>query len=108
MREVCVIHDFLQAFFRQCGPREGASYGISPEIMDTYVKSCGELAKALPKNEGEVHARPLIVEASQSNQTVRRQYCQYHRIGDILASFPGCRGSYDGLGMRVVAPTVWE
>jgi len=33
----------LQTFFRQYGPLKNAPYGINPEIMDTYVKSCGKL-----------------------------------------------------------------
>ena len=31
----------MQNFFRQRAPQEGAPYGIQPEVMDTYVKSCG-------------------------------------------------------------------
>ncbi|XP_065671512.1 phosphatidylinositol 3-kinase catalytic subunit type 3 isoform X4 [Hydra vulgaris] len=30
----------IQNFFRQHNPEEGALYGIHPETMDTYVKSC--------------------------------------------------------------------
>lgn len=32
-----------QSFFRKHAPSEKGPYGISPEVMDTYVKSCGEL-----------------------------------------------------------------
>lgn len=34
---------FLQSFFRKHAPSEKGPYGISSEVMDTYVKSCGEL-----------------------------------------------------------------
>ena len=30
----------IQNFFRKCNPSETAPYGIHPEVMDTYVKSC--------------------------------------------------------------------
>lgn len=30
-----------QNYFRRHAPCESAPYGISPEVMDTYVKSCG-------------------------------------------------------------------
>nr|QFR39795.1 phosphatidylinositol 3-kinase catalytic subunit [Azumapecten farreri] len=30
----------IQNFFRKHAPAEGAPYGISPEVMDNYVKSC--------------------------------------------------------------------
>ncbi len=30
----------IQTYFQQHGPNEKAPYGIAPEIMDTYVKSC--------------------------------------------------------------------
>jgi len=33
---------FRQSFFRKHAPSEKGPYGISPEVMDTYVKSCGE------------------------------------------------------------------
>ena len=33
----------IQNFFRHFGPVEGAPYGIHPDVMDTYVKSCGKL-----------------------------------------------------------------
>jgi phosphatidylinositol 3-kinase len=32
----------IQNYFRKQGPCEGAPYGIQPEVMDNYVKSCGE------------------------------------------------------------------
>ena len=31
-----------QSFFRKHAPSEKGPYGISSEVMDTYVKSCGE------------------------------------------------------------------
>lgn len=34
---------FRQSFFRKHAPSEKGPYGISSEVMDTYVKSCGEL-----------------------------------------------------------------
>ena len=37
---VCVN---AQNFFRHFGPMENAPYGIHPDVMDTYVKSCGKL-----------------------------------------------------------------
>jgi phosphatidylinositol 3-kinase len=35
-------HKSIQAYFRSHGPSEKGPYGISPEIMDTYIKSCGK------------------------------------------------------------------
>ena len=32
----------IQNYFRHHGPSETAPYGISHEVMDTYIKSCGE------------------------------------------------------------------
>lgn len=31
----------IQKFFRDAAPCENAPYGIQPDVMDTYVKSCG-------------------------------------------------------------------
>ena len=41
-----VIHNnyySIQSFFKTFAPNESAPYGIQPEVMDTYVKSCGKL-----------------------------------------------------------------
>ena len=39
---VMIIYFFsIQNYFRRHAPCESAPYGISPEVMDTYVKSCG-------------------------------------------------------------------
>lgn len=35
--------DSIQKFFRSHAPAEGVPYGISADVMDTYVKSCGKL-----------------------------------------------------------------
>lgn len=32
----------IQKFFRDHAPAENVPYGISPDVMDTYVKSCGK------------------------------------------------------------------
>jgi len=37
---VLLTYKNIQTFFRQYGPLKNAPYGINPEIMDTYVKSC--------------------------------------------------------------------
>ena len=50
----CTVHipihvytsSFDQNFFRHFAPMEGTPYGIHPEVMDTYVKSCGECSIA--------------------------------------------------------------
>lgn len=34
--------DSIQRFFRVHASNENAPYGVSPEVMDTYVKSCGK------------------------------------------------------------------
>lgn len=34
-------HTSIQAYFRKHQPDPGAPYGIKPEVMDTYVRSCG-------------------------------------------------------------------
>ena len=31
----------IQNFLKKHAPMEGAPYGIAPEVMDNYVKSCG-------------------------------------------------------------------
>lgn len=36
-------NDSIQKFFRSNATCESAPYGISPDVMDTYVKSCGKL-----------------------------------------------------------------
>lgn len=41
-----------QSFFRKHAPSEKGPYGISSEVMDTYVKSCGESLSFL---SGSVH-----------------------------------------------------
>ena len=33
----------IQNYFKKQAPAEGAPYGIAPEIMDNYIKSCGKL-----------------------------------------------------------------
>ncbi|XP_046853981.1 phosphatidylinositol 3-kinase catalytic subunit type 3-like [Xenia sp. Carnegie-2017] len=38
--EVLATDGSIQNFFRKHSPSEGSSYGISPDVMDTYVKSC--------------------------------------------------------------------
>ncbi len=40
--EVLVNDGSLINYFRKVAPAENASNGVSPEIMDNYVKSCGE------------------------------------------------------------------
>jgi hypothetical protein len=34
-------HNSIQAYFRKHRPDPSAAYGIKPEVMDTYVRSCG-------------------------------------------------------------------
>ncbi|XP_077555495.1 phosphatidylinositol 3-kinase 59F [Haemaphysalis longicornis] len=38
--DVLRMEDTIQKFFRKHAPSETGPYGISPEVMDTYVKSC--------------------------------------------------------------------
>lgn len=38
--EVIKVHD-IQKFFREHAPCDTGPYGISPDVMDTYIKSCG-------------------------------------------------------------------
>ncbi|XP_064474715.1 phosphatidylinositol 3-kinase catalytic subunit type 3-like [Ornithodoros turicata] len=38
--EVLASEDTIQKFFRKHAPSETGPYGISPDVMDTYVKSC--------------------------------------------------------------------
>lgn len=42
--EVIKSYD-IQKFFREHAPCENAPYGISPDVMDTYIKSCGKCSK---------------------------------------------------------------
>ena len=32
----------IQNYFKKQAPADGSPYGISPEVMDNYIKSCGE------------------------------------------------------------------
>lgn len=38
--EVLRSEGCIQNFFRKHNPSEGSPYGISADVMDTYVKSC--------------------------------------------------------------------
>lgn len=44
----------IQNYFRKQAPAEGVPYGISQEVMDNYVKSCG-------KASIQHYLRPLLV-----------------------------------------------
>jgi len=39
--EVLEKEGTIQNFLRKQAPCEGAPYGIQPEVMENYVKSCG-------------------------------------------------------------------
>ena len=41
MAEVLEKEGTIQNFLRKQAPCEGAPYGIQPEVMENYVKSCG-------------------------------------------------------------------
>uniref|UniRef100_A0A8C3BI71 Phosphatidylinositol 3-kinase catalytic subunit type 3 n=1 Tax=Cairina moschata TaxID=8855 RepID=A0A8C3BI71_CAIMO len=41
--EVLATEESIQNFFRKHAPSETGPHGISAEVMDTYVKSCGKL-----------------------------------------------------------------
>lgn len=43
----CKILSF-QNFFRKYAPSDNGPYGISAEVMDTYVKSCGKFDRLFP------------------------------------------------------------
>lgn len=38
--EALATEGSIQNFFRKHNPCEGAPYGIKPETMDTYIRSC--------------------------------------------------------------------
>lgn len=40
--EVLATEGTIQNFFRKYHPSETGPYGIAPDIMDTYVRSCGK------------------------------------------------------------------
>ena len=40
MQEILTAEGSIQNFFRKCSPSENGPYGIHPEVMETYVKSC--------------------------------------------------------------------
>ena len=40
IREILQAERTIQNFFRKYNPSEASPYGIHPEVMDTYVKSC--------------------------------------------------------------------
>lgn len=39
--EVLNQHTGIQSFFKICAPCENTPYGFQPEVMDNFVKSCG-------------------------------------------------------------------
>lgn len=41
--EVLASDGTIQNFFRKHHPLENAPYGIQPEIIDNYVRSCGKI-----------------------------------------------------------------
>ena len=40
VQEILTAEGSIQNYFRRCNPSENGPYGIHPEVMDTYVKSC--------------------------------------------------------------------
>lgn len=40
--EVLASEGSILSFFRKHHPSETGPYGVAPEVMDTYVRSCGE------------------------------------------------------------------
>ena len=42
---ILATHKSIQAYFRNYGPFDKGPYGISIEMMDTYIKSCGKMNK---------------------------------------------------------------
>lgn len=38
--EALATEGSIQNFFRKYNPQEGAPYGVKPEVMDTYIRSC--------------------------------------------------------------------
>lgn len=42
MAEVLDKEGSIQNYFRKYAPAENGPYGIAPDVMDNYVKSCGE------------------------------------------------------------------
>uniref|UniRef100_A0A8C7JZI8 PI3K/PI4K catalytic domain-containing protein n=1 Tax=Oncorhynchus kisutch TaxID=8019 RepID=A0A8C7JZI8_ONCKI len=47
--EVLATEGNIQSFFRKHAPSDKGPYGISAELMDTYVKSCGESTRELDR-----------------------------------------------------------
>lgn len=43
MAEVLAHEGSIQNFFRKHMPSENGPYGIMSDVMESYVKSCGEL-----------------------------------------------------------------
>lgn len=40
--EVLATEGTIQNFFRRHNPSENGPYGIAADVMDTYVRSCGQ------------------------------------------------------------------
>ena len=40
--EIVDKHDSILNYFRKIAPSESAPLGVTPEVMDNYIKSCGE------------------------------------------------------------------
>jgi len=65
----------IQNYFRKVAPCEGAMYGIQPEVMDNYIKSCASycvvtyllgvgdrhLDNLLLTNTGRAHRRDITI-----------------------------------------------
>ncbi|KAM9400726.1 LOW QUALITY PROTEIN: phosphatidylinositol 3-kinase catalytic subunit type 3 [Salvelinus alpinus] len=61
--EVLATEGNIQSFFRKHAPSDKGPYGISSEVMDTYVKSCGEstATNTLPAHLGDRHLDNLLL-----------------------------------------------
>jgi len=42
--EILAVEGSIVSYFRKLAPSDNTASGIAPELMDNYIKSCGQLA----------------------------------------------------------------
>ena len=74
----------IQNFFRKHNPCESGPYGIQPEVMDTYVKSCaGYCVITYLLGVGDRHLDNLLLTQNGKLFHIGKYICTFllHKIG---------------------------
>ena len=59
------------AFLRKHGPAENGPLGVAPEVMDNYIRSCGELLKSFLVID-RVYGKVLYMNFKKNNGKIRQ------------------------------------